>query len=101
MATIAILGTLDTKGEEHGYVGELIRSRGHGTVLIDVGTDRPPTITPTITREEVAAIAGIDLTGLVARHDRGECVTSMAQAAAVVLAKLEREGKIDGVISLG
>ena len=39
MATIAVLGTLDTKGEEHEYVAELIRSRGHEALLIDAGTN--------------------------------------------------------------
>ena len=101
MATIALLGTLDTKGDEHGFVAEQIRARGHATLIIDVGTDQPPRLTPDISREEVARIAGIDLAALVARHDRGECVTAMAGAAASVLTKLHAEGKIDGVISLG
>jgi uncharacterized protein (UPF0261 family) len=100
-STIAILGTLDTKGEEHGYVADLIRARGHRTLVIDVGTDRPPKIAPDISREEVTQIAGIDLAGLVQRRDRGECVAAMAKAAAAVLTKLQAEGKIDGVISLG
>ena len=101
MSTIAILGTLDTKGDEHGFVAELIRARGHGTLVIDVGTDQPPRLKPDISREEVARIAGIDLAALIARHDRGECVTAMAGAAAVVLTKLHAEGTMDGVISLG
>jgi uncharacterized protein (UPF0261 family) len=29
MATIAILGTLDTKGHEHAFVAERIRAHGH------------------------------------------------------------------------
>ena len=33
MSTIAVLGTLDTKGHEHAYVAEIIRSRGHQTLL--------------------------------------------------------------------
>src|SRR5215207_6808677 len=101
MPTIAVLGTLDTKGDEHNYVAELIRARGHRTLLIDVGTDQPPTCVPEITREEVARVAELDLPGLVARHDRGECVAAMGQAAAAVLAKLQAEGRMDGVISLG
>ena len=101
MVTIAILGTLDTKGDEHGFVAEQIRARGHATLIIDVGTDQPPRLKPDISREEVARIEGIDLAALIARHDRGECVTSMAGAAAAVLVKLHAEGKIDGVISLG
>ena len=101
MATIAILGTMDTKGDEHGYVAELIRARGHHTLVVDVGTDQPPRLQPQISREEVARIGGLDLAGLMARKDRGECVAAMGQAAAVVLAQLQEAGKIDGVISLG
>ncbi len=101
MAVIALLGTLDTKGDEHAFVAEKIRARGHCTLLIDVGTDQPPRITPDISREEIARIAGIDLAALTARHDRGECVAAMACAAAIILTKLQADGKIAGVISLG
>ena len=38
MATIAVLGTMDTKGEEHAFVAQQIRQRGHGVLVIDVGT---------------------------------------------------------------
>jgi uncharacterized protein (UPF0261 family) len=101
MATIAVLGTLDSKGEEHSFVAELIRARGHEALLIDVGSGAPPTVTPDITREQVAAAAGLDLAALVARKDRGECVVAMSVAAPVLLGKLAAEGKIQGVISLG
>lgn len=101
MATIAVLGTLDSKGEEHAYVAELIRARGHETLLIDVGSGDEPVVAPDVTREEVAAAAGVDLTSLMTRHDRGECVVAMAQAAPVLLARLVAEKRIDGVISLG
>ncbi|MEQ1852385.1 MAG: Tm-1-like ATP-binding domain-containing protein, partial [Chthoniobacteraceae bacterium] len=101
MATIALLGTMDTKGDEHGFVAAQIRARGHRTLVIDVGSDQAPRLKPDISREEVARIAGLDLPALVARHDRGECVAAMAAAAAAVLASLQAEGKIDGVISLG
>ncbi len=101
MPSIAVLGTFDTKGDEHAFVAKLIRQRGHKPVLIDVGTAEPPRVRPDMTREEVAELAGIDLADLVQRHDRGECVAAMGEAAAVVLARLAAEGRIDGVISLG
>jgi uncharacterized protein (UPF0261 family) len=101
MATIAILGTLDSKGGEHAFLAERIRARGHQTLLIDVGSGDAPSVTPDITREQVIAAAGMDLTDLLARRDRGECVVAMSQAAPVLLAKLAAEGKIDGVVSLG
>ncbi len=101
MSTIAVLGTLDTKGLEHGYVAELIRQRGHQTLIIDMGTGAPPQITPDIPREVVAVTGGVDLAGIVARQDRGEAVAAMAGAGAVLLSKLVAEGRIHGVISLG
>ena len=60
MATIAVLGTMDTKGEEHAFVAELIRQSGHTPLIIDVGTLEPPKVKPDVTREEVAKAAGAD-----------------------------------------
>lgn len=101
MATIAVLGTMDTKGEEHAFVADLIRQRGHQVLVIDTGTLDAPKLKPDVTRLEVAAAAGVDLAALVARKDRGEAVAAMSQGAPLVLAKLATEGRIDGVISLG
>jgi uncharacterized protein (UPF0261 family) len=101
MKTIAVLGTLDTKGQEHAYVAEIIRSRGHRTLLIDVGCLTRPMVTPDVTRDEVAAAGDVDLTGLVARKDRGESVAAMAQAGAKLVEQLVSAGRIDGIISLG
>ena len=101
MPTIAILGTMDTKGDEHAFVAEQIRARGHRTLVIDVGTSGPLLLKADISREEVAAIGGIDPETIAAKCDRGEAVAAMAKAAPVLLAKLQAEGRIDGVISLG
>ena len=101
MATIAVIGTLDSKGEEHAFVAERIRARGHRALLIDVGSGDPPTVKPDFTREQVAAFTGLDLADLMTRKDRGECVVAMSKAAPVFLAKLAASGDIDGVISLG
>lgn len=101
MPTIAILGTMDTKGVEHAFVAELIRQRGHSVLVIDVGTMGEPRLKPDITRAEVAAAAGMDIAALTAKQDRGESVTAMSRGAPVVLAKLAQEKRIDGVISLG
>lgn len=101
LKTIAVLGTLDTKGEEHAFVADLIRQRGHIPLLIDVGTGSDPTITPDITRFEVAAAGGVDLEALMARKDRGECVVAMSEIATVIVARLAAEGRIHGILSLG
>ena len=101
MSTIAILGTMDTKGEEHAFVANLIRQRGHRTLVIDVGALDEPRLKPDVSRQEVATAAGVDLAGLVARRDRGETVQAMSIGAPIVLSRLAAEKKIDGVISLG
>ncbi|MBM3839903.1 MAG: UPF0261 family protein [Verrucomicrobia bacterium] len=101
MPTIAVLGTLDTKGEEHRFIAELIRQRGHQVLVIDAGTLDPPKFSPDIPRQEVAAAAGADLAALAARRDRGQAVAAMSKGAPIVLARLAEEHKIDGVISLG
>jgi uncharacterized protein (UPF0261 family) len=101
MATIAVLGTLDSKGEEHAFVAALIVTHGHKPLLIDVGTGGPATVQPDITREQVASATGIDLAALMAKKDRGECVVAMTKAAPACVAKLAAEGRIDGIISLG
>ncbi|MFM8880263.1 MAG: Tm-1-like ATP-binding domain-containing protein, partial [Verrucomicrobiota bacterium] len=101
MAAIAVLGTFDTKGEEHRYVADRIREQGQSVLLLDVGTLGPATLEAQVTREEVARAAGADLAAVVARRDRGEAVDMMTRGAPVVLARLQREGRINGVISLG
>ncbi len=101
MATIAVLGTLDSKGAEHAFVADRIRERGHEVLLIDVGTGADPEITPDFNRFQVAAAADLDLHPLIERQDRGECVVAMSGAAPVLVAKLAQEGRIDAIISLG
>ncbi len=101
MANIAILGTLDSKASEHSFIAERIRERGHKTIFIDVGTGGDPQIKPDYTKYDVAAANGIDLDSLMERHDRGECVVAMSEAAPIFLTQLVEAGTIDGVVSLG
>ncbi len=101
MAVIAVIGTLDSKGDEHAFVADVIRRRGHEVLMIDVGTGAGTSVPVDIDRYAVAEAGGIDLGVLMERKDRGECVSAMSEAVPVLLAKLCAEGKIDGVISLG
>ncbi len=101
MATIAVLGTMDTKGLEHQYLADRIRQRGHVALLIDVGSGPEPTVAVDIDRFQVAGTAGVDIRSLSNRGDRGQCVTAMSAAAEQLLLQLHTEQRIDGVISLG
>ncbi|MBC7369510.1 MAG: Tm-1-like ATP-binding domain-containing protein [Undibacterium sp.] len=101
-ATIAVLGTFDTKGAEHAFLAEAIRRAGHTPLLIDVATLAAPTITPDITADTVARAADEpDHLALLARRDRGEAVAFMGRAAARLVTSLHAAGRIHGIISLG
>lgn len=99
--TIAVLGTLDSKGAEHAFVADRIREAGFTPLLIDVGTGAPPSVEADFTRNEVAEAGGFDLKVLMAGQDRGECVTAMSQSAPKLVSRLAKEGRIHGIISLG
>jgi uncharacterized protein (UPF0261 family) len=101
MATIAVLGTFDTKGEEHGFVADAIRRRGHAVLAVDVGVTEPRTLPADITAAEVARAGGADLALLAAARDRGAAVAAMAKGAPIILEQLARSGRIQGVIALG
>jgi len=101
MATIALLGTMDTKGTEYAFLSEQIQKRGHHTLVIDTGILGEPRLKPDISRAEVASAGGADFAALVAKRDRGEAVTIMSHGASVVLSRLVNERQVDGVIALG
>ena len=62
---IVILGTMDTKSEEFGFVKKLIEQNGLKTLVIDVGVIDPPGLNPDVTRYEVAKTVGKDLNKLI------------------------------------
>ena len=98
---VAILGTLDTKGEEVAYMKGLIEARGHTAILIDVGSLGPPWVEPDIAKEEVARLAGCELSNLLQTGERDGIMEVMGEGAARLLLNLLKEGRLDGVIGLG
>ncbi|MFD1397464.1 Tm-1-like ATP-binding domain-containing protein [Kroppenstedtia eburnea] len=98
---VALLGTLDTKGVEYGFVRERLAGLGVHTLLIDAGIIDEPQVEPDISREEVARAAGRELEELVQAGDRGAAIKVMAEGAASLIGKLHREGRLDGILGLG
>jgi uncharacterized protein (UPF0261 family) len=99
--TILLIGTLDTKGEEYGYVRELITARRHQTLLMNAGVTGEPGLTPDIEAEAVAQAGGSSLTDLRQQADRGAAIEVMARGAAQLTTRLYAEGKVDAVLGLG
>lgn len=99
--TVAIVATLDTKGEEVTYLKGLIRQDGCSTIVIDVGTLHPPTATPDISRRQVAEAAGHDIGDLSERKDRRASVQAVIEGASAVVAALHDRSQLTAVISIG
>lgn len=99
--TVALVGALDTKGQEYAFLQECIRRNGMATLLIDFGVLGAPAIWPDITRQQVAAAGGADIRVLAAQRDRGSAIAAMARGIEVLLPKLYAEGRFHGVIALG
>ncbi|MGJ3243325.1 MAG: Tm-1-like ATP-binding domain-containing protein [Opitutales bacterium] len=98
---IALLGALDTKGDEYRFLKDRLESSGLRTWLIDVGVLSDPALQPDTPARSVALAAGADLEELRSARDRGHAVTVMGRGARSVLGELHAEGKIQGVIALG
>ena len=101
MATVVLVGTLDTKGHEYDYLRERLRGHGVDTLLVDTGVLGEPQAKPDVTREEVARAAGTDVHALAAADDRGAAVETMSRGAAEIVARLHGEGRLDGLLALG
>ena len=100
MTTVALVGTLDTKGHEYAFLRDRVREHGVDVLLVDVGV-YPPQVEPDVSREEVARTAGAEASALAEAGDRGAATEAMGRGAAAVLLALHEQGRIDGVLGLG
>ena len=101
MKTVLLIGTLDTKGTEYGFVRDLIQARGVNTLVMDLGTIGEAPFQADITAEEVARRGGSSLAAIRQRYDRGEAVNTMLSGAKELTRELHNASKFDGVIGLG
>ncbi len=101
MATVVLMGTLDTKGIEYEYLRGRLKEHEVEVVVVDVGILEEPRTEPDVTREAVARTAGAEVGELAEAGDRGAAVETMALGAGEILKKLYAEGSLDGVLGLG
>ena len=99
--TIAIIGCLDTKGEETGFLREVIENTGNRAWVIDTGVLEPPAFEPDTSREAVAEAGGASLAELLEKKDRGFAMTVMSAGAAAITGELFANSQIDGIIAAG
>jgi len=98
MATVVLLGTLDTKGNEYEFLRGQLHAHGVEAMLVDVGSGGDPLVEPDVGAAEVAAAGGAELAALT---DRGEAVETMARGAEAVVRRLYDEGRLQGILALG
>ena len=101
MATVALVGTLDTKGPDYAFLAGRLRASGAGVIVVDAGTGTPAGITPDIPAEQVAAAAGTTIEALRSAGDRGAAVTALGRGAAALVSELAAAGRVDGVLAAG
>jgi len=83
--TVLIIGTLDTKGAEIGYLRDRIQALGLQTIVLDDGIlGEPLGITLSkgdITRAEAATYIGTTIEALRNAGSRGKAVAGMREAS--------------------
>jgi uncharacterized protein (UPF0261 family) len=95
-SAIAVVGTFDSKGEEHLFLKKCIEKRGFRTLTINVGTSKPSSFT-----------ADIDLFPLVKKDtsadpgNRDMAIQAALTRAQKVLRERYARGEILGAISAG
>jgi uncharacterized protein (UPF0261 family) len=101
--TVALVGTLDTKGAEYDWIAEQLEALGMRVHVVDAGVREPHGFEHPIdtTQDAVADAAGTTIAALRDGGDRGAAVTAAGIGAGVVLTALQRTGHLDGVIALG
>jgi uncharacterized protein (UPF0261 family) len=61
MATVVLVGTLDTRGVEYGWLRERLLAARTDVLVVDAGVVGEPRIRADVPRAEVARAAGADL----------------------------------------
>jgi uncharacterized protein (UPF0261 family) len=95
-AAIAVVGTFDSKGEEHLFLKASIERRGLPSITIHIGTKGPSPFTP-----------DWDLFRAICTHDvgclenRDEAIQAILERAQHLVRKLHQKEEICGIISAG
>jgi uncharacterized protein (UPF0261 family) len=98
---VVLVGALDTKHAEYGFVRDRITAAGVRCLLVDTSVLGTPGIAADVDRTAVATAGGADHDALVEAADRNAAVSAMACGAAAVLRDLHRAGRVAAVVVLG
>jgi uncharacterized protein (UPF0261 family) len=93
--TIVILGTFDSKGEEHRFLKDAIERRGLGTLTIHAGTKGPSLFAPDfdLYQELLADERAV--------KGRDEAIAAVIDKAKALVLRLQQENRLSGIVSAG
>jgi uncharacterized protein (UPF0261 family) len=89
---VAIVGTLDSKSEEHLFLKETIELNGCSTITIDVGTTGLSKFSPDFSVSKSIHTKGMERSGMV---------EAIVEKAKELVCDLYHQGKIGAIISAG
>ena len=98
---IAVIGALDTKGDEFLFVKKKIEKQGYTALVINVGIVDDPGFEPEVSADTVARAADSSLAILKDKSDRGLAIETMAKGIGQVITDLFSADRIQAVISMG
>ena len=93
---VAIVGTFDSKGEEHMFLKNRIEDLGLQTLTVNVGTKKP---IPFEVSHDLYAL--MKKNGNLDDSNRDKAIQSMIHESTQLITQLYREGKIHAMISAG
>ncbi|MDN3495507.1 Tm-1-like ATP-binding domain-containing protein [Planococcus sp. APC 4015] len=99
--TVLLLGAMDTKGAEYGFVRDRLQDSGVDTLIVDFGVQGEAQIAVDVDSGAVAKAGGSDLNDLVAASDRGAAMTVMSRGATAIVRGLVESGQVQGALALG
>ncbi len=98
---VAILATMDTKGEECEYLREEIEKLGARVMLIDFGVVGITNIEVDANKQSLAALGGSSLDQLLENPSREKASEVMVRGASLLIKNQIAENRIHAIISLG
>jgi uncharacterized protein (UPF0261 family) len=99
--TVAIVGTLDTKGEEIAFLKSLILARGHKAIVVDTGILGKSDVQADISRHEIASAGGENIDTLKQRGDEAFAQNIMAAGLKKSILSLLKSKKLHGLLAIG
>lgn len=102
--SIAVIGTLDSKGDQVEYLRQGIEKRGCRTIVIDVGVLGEPACEANITKHQVAEAAGTTIDDIIAMGVKGQEIKSMnkmAEGCRQIIKDMNGKEEIDAFLAVG